>query len=157
MAWIWHHLTAGCLQFSRNISKEFNSRVMKMFTLLWENDFENSLKLSTATGLKNLFTAAGTVSTKLIVRGKIWYRHQIHILSYIWFHVLDILSGCKDTIWRHNFMNTLCMIVQMYSWNKLPVWYSICRISYYILKVKKIHINRLLTIDVSLMGVSLLG
>jgi len=54
MAWIWHHLTSGYLQFSRNISKEFISHVKK-FKLLWENAFKKSLKLSTVTGLKDLF------------------------------------------------------------------------------------------------------
>jgi hypothetical protein len=43
------------LQFSRNISKEFISHVMKKFKLLWENAFKKSLKLSTATGFKDLF------------------------------------------------------------------------------------------------------
>jgi len=42
------------LQFSRNISKEFISHVKK-FKLLWENAFKKSLKLSTVTGLKDLF------------------------------------------------------------------------------------------------------
>ena len=55
MAWIWHHLTSGYLQFSRNISKEFILHVMKRFKLLWKNAFKKSLKLSTSTGLKVLF------------------------------------------------------------------------------------------------------
>jgi len=46
--------------------------------------------------------------------GKIWYRNQIHILSYILFLVhFDTLSGCKDTIQRHYFLNTLRMLIQM--------------------------------------------
>lgn len=93
-----------------------------------------------------------------ILHGKIWYRNQIHILSYILFLVhFDTFSSCKDTVQRHYFLNTLHMIIQAYSWNKLTVWCSICSTSNCILKVKKIHIKRLLTIDVSLTGASLLG
>jgi len=36
---VWHHLDFGCLQLSRNISKEFISHVMRKFKLLWENGF----------------------------------------------------------------------------------------------------------------------
>jgi len=51
-----------------------------------------------------------------ILHGKIWYRNQINIMSYILFLVhFDTLSGCKDTIQRHYFLNTLRMIVQVYS------------------------------------------
>jgi hypothetical protein len=67
------------------------------------------------------------------------------------------LSGCKDTIRRHYFLKTLRMKIQVYSWNKLNALCSICSTPNCILKVKKIHIKRLLTIDVSLTGASLLG
>jgi hypothetical protein len=51
-----------------------------------------------------------------ILHGKIWYRNQIHILSYILFFVhSDTLSGCKDTIWRHYFLKNLRMNIQVYS------------------------------------------
>jgi hypothetical protein len=44
-AWIWQHLTSDRLHVPRNISKDFISHVMKKFGLLWEDGFENSLKL----------------------------------------------------------------------------------------------------------------
>jgi len=57
-------------------------------------------------------------------------------MSYILFLVhFDTLSGCKDTIQRHYFLNTLRMIVQVYSWKKLTVWRSICRTPNCIFKV----------------------
>jgi len=52
---IWHRLTSGCLQHSRNLSQEFMLHVMKKFKLLRENGFENSPKNSTPTGSKKLF------------------------------------------------------------------------------------------------------
>jgi hypothetical protein len=69
-ALIWHHLTSGCSEISRNISKAIVSHVMKNFKPLQQNGFENSLKNSTATGLKNLFSAGGVS----IVRGTMWKR-----------------------------------------------------------------------------------
>jgi len=44
-AWIWQHLTSDHLHVPRNISKDFIAHVMMKFGLLWEDDFENSLKL----------------------------------------------------------------------------------------------------------------
>jgi hypothetical protein len=38
----------GCLKFSYNVLKELTLHVTKMFKLLWENGFENILKVSTA-------------------------------------------------------------------------------------------------------------
>ena len=61
---IWHRLTSGCLQHSRNLSKEFMLHVMKKFKLLPENGFENSPKNSTRTGSKKLFSAGGVVSNE---------------------------------------------------------------------------------------------
>lgn len=61
---IRHRLTSGCLQHSKNLSKEFTLHVMKKFKLLRENGFENSPKNSTPTGSKNLFNAGGVVSNE---------------------------------------------------------------------------------------------
>jgi len=35
----------GCLKFSHTVSKELTLHVMKMFKLLWESGFENSLEI----------------------------------------------------------------------------------------------------------------
>jgi len=51
----------GCLKFSHNISKELTLHVMKMFKLLWEHGFENSLKLLQQV-YRNLFSAGGNLS-----------------------------------------------------------------------------------------------
>jgi hypothetical protein len=60
-AQVWHRLTAGCLQHSRNISKELISHVIKEFKQLWENGFKYSLNISTVTCLRNLFSAGSIV------------------------------------------------------------------------------------------------
>jgi hypothetical protein len=51
----------GCLKFSHNISKELTLHVMKMFELLWECDFENSLEILQQV-YRNLFSAGGSLS-----------------------------------------------------------------------------------------------
>jgi hypothetical protein len=58
---ILHHLTSRCLQLSRNISKKFISHVMMNCKLPWEYGFENSLKISTVTGLNNFFSTSSVV------------------------------------------------------------------------------------------------
>ena len=40
-AWLWHLLTYGSSQLSRNICEGFISHMMMKFKLLWENVFEN--------------------------------------------------------------------------------------------------------------------
>jgi hypothetical protein len=82
---IWHSLTSG-LQLPSNISKELISHVMKQCHLLQETGFKNSLKNSTVTGSKNLFTAGSIVSNKRErLCGKLRYTcgNKLHTMSYI--------------------------------------------------------------------------
>jgi len=51
---IWHCLTSGCQQLSRDILKDFTAHVMMM---IGENGFEKSLKDSTVTSSRNLLSA----------------------------------------------------------------------------------------------------
>lgn len=88
---IWHSMTSG-LQLSRNILKELISHVMKQCHLLQENDFKNSLKNSTLTGSKSLFSAGSIVSNKRETMWKIevglWKQCTHHELYFVFRFIL---------------------------------------------------------------------
>jgi hypothetical protein len=113
--WLWHHLTCGCLQLSRNICKEFMSHVMKKFKLVWKNGFENRVSVEFFTEL---------YSDWFIQRVWCWRHcfkleeHNIeewgteqNILSELYFMFCFITVPCLDVkiqIWRHYFPNPWC-------------------------------------------------
>jgi hypothetical protein len=68
---IWHRPNSGCSEFSRYISRELVSRVIKNFKFLRGIGFEKSLNRPVSTGSRNMFSSGGVMSNEKELRGKI--------------------------------------------------------------------------------------
>jgi hypothetical protein len=63
------------------------SYLMKMFMLLQENDWENSLKNSAQTCLKTCSALVALYQTRGTPHGRMRHRKRVHVLSYIAYFV----------------------------------------------------------------------
>ena len=106
--WLWHHLTFGCLQLSRNIWKEFMSHVMKKFKLLWKSSCENKVNVEFFIELYTDWSIQRVWCWRLCFELEGHYIEEWgivqNILSELYFVFCFITVPClavKIQIWRH--------------------------------------------------------